>query len=124
MVSDRGAGERRGAWLTVWLVYIALGNAWGTYRLLDIYEDLVSHRAPNIPHWPFLALAIISSVAIIGVVGLWLLKRWGLFLYLVCWASALGVNIFLGVPFLTYLLSLVNVALLFMFLWPKWDLLQ
>jgi len=123
MVSDRREGER-GAWLTVYLVYIALSNAWGTFRSLDIYWDLVSHRAPNVPHWPFLALGILSSFAIIGVVGLWLWKRWGLFLYLVCWASALGVNIFLGVPFRTCLLSLVNVTLLYVFLWPKRDLLQ
>ena len=122
MVSDRRAGER-GAWLTTWLVYIALSNAWGTYRSLDTYWNLVSHRAPNIPHWPFLTLGILSSFAIIGVVGLWLWKKWGLFLYLACWASALGVNIFLGVPLWTYLLSLVNVALLYMFLRPRWNLL-
>lgn len=122
MVSDRRAGER-GSWLTAWLVYIALSNAWGTYRSLDMYWNLVSHRAPNVPHWPFLALGILSSFAIIGVVGLWLWKKWGLFLYLACWASALGVNIFLGVPLWTYLLSLVNVALLYMFLRPRWNLL-
>lgn len=123
MTPDRRAGAR-GAWLTAYLVYIALSNAWGVYRSLDIYWDLVSHHAPNVPHWPFLALGILSSFAIIGVVGLWLSKRWGLFLYLACWGAALGVNIFLGVPFWTYLLSLVNVALLYAFLRPRWDFLQ
>ena len=123
MVLDRKE-RKRGAWLTAWLVYIALSNAWGTFRSLDVYWDLVSHRAPNIPHWPFLTLGILSSIAIIGVLGLWLWKRWGLFLYLACWVSALSVNIFLGVPFWTYVLSVANVALLYVFLQPKWDLLQ
>jgi len=123
MVPDRRVGVR-GAWLTAYLAYIGLSNAWGTFRSLDVYWNLVSHRAPNVPHWPFLALGILSSFAIIGVVGLWLWKKWGLLLYLCCWASALGLNIFLGVPFWTYFLSLVNVALLYVFLRPKWDLLQ
>ena len=123
MTPDRRA-EGRGPWLTAYLAYIALSNAWGVFRSLDVYWDLVSHRAPNVPHWPFLALGILSGFAIIGVVGLWLWKRWGLFLYLVCWASALGVNIFLGAPSWTHLLSLVNVALLYAFLRPRWDLLQ
>jgi len=123
MILDRWAGTR-GPWLTVYLMYIALSNAWGTFRSLDTYWNLVSHRAPDVPHWPFLALGILSSLAVVGVVGLWLWRKWGLFLYLVCWASVLGVSIFLSVPFSTYLLILANVALLYVFLRPRWDLLQ
>ena len=69
-------------------------------------------------------LGILSVLAVTGVLGVLLWKRWGLFLYLICWASALGVNIFLGSPIWAYLLSLANVALLYVFLRPKWNLLQ
>jgi len=110
--------------LTAYLVYVALSNAWGVFRSLDTYWDLVSHHAPNVPHWPFLALGVVSGIAVIGVVGLWLLKKWGLFLYLICWTSALGIGIFLGVPFRAHLLSLVNVVLLYLFLEPRRDLLR
>jgi len=123
MSPDRRVGER-GPWLTVYFVYIALSNAWGAFRSGDVYWDLVSHRAPNVPHWPFLALAILSGLAIIGVAGLWLWRKWGLFLYLACWALALALNIFLGVPLWTYMLSLANVAFLYVFLRPRWDLLR
>lgn len=123
MTPDR-ATRHRGLWLTAYLAYIALSNAWGAYRVLDRYWVLVSHRAPNVPHWPYLVLGILSILAIAGVVGIWHWKRWGLFLYVICWASALGVNIFLGAPIWTYLLSLANVALLYAFLRSKWDLLQ
>jgi hypothetical protein len=109
MIPDRIAG-RRGLWLTAYLVYVALSNAWGVFRSLDIYWDLVSHHDPNVPHWPFLALGILSAFAV--------------FLYLICWASALGIGIFLGVPFRTHLLSLVNVVLLYLFLAPRRDLLR
>jgi len=69
-------------------------------------------------------LGILSILAIAGVVGVWLLRKWGLYLYLVCWASALAANVFLGVPVWTYLLILANVVLLYAFLRPKWSLLQ
>jgi len=123
MTPDRTT-QIRGFWLTAYLAYMALSNAWGAYRTLDRYWVLVSHRAPNIPHWPYLVLGILSVLAITGVVGIWLWKRWGLFLYLVCWASALAVNIFLNVPIWTYLLSLANVGLLYALLQPKWNLLR
>ena len=114
---------KRGPWLTLGLTYIALSNAWWAYRSLNTYWDLVSHHDPRTPHWPFLALGILSVVAIVGVLGLWLLRKWGLFLYLVCWAAAFGVSIFLRVPLRMYLLSLVNVLLLYVFLWPRRDVL-
>lgn len=120
---DRVVG-RRGLLLTAFLLYVALSNAWGVYRSLDIYLDLVSHHDPNAPHWPFLLLGILSGCAVIGVLGLWRLKKWGLFLYLACWASALGIGIFVGVPFRGHLLSLANVVLLCLFLAPKRDLLR
>jgi hypothetical protein len=114
---------RRGPWLTLGLIYIGLSNIWWAYRSVDVYWDLVSHRDPNLPHWPFLALGILSAVAVVGVLGLWFLKKWGLLVYLACWAAVLGVNIFLRLPFLAYLLSLANLLVLYLFLWPRRDLL-
>lgn len=122
MASDHVA-RNRGPWLAAYLAYIGLSNAWGAYRMLDRYWVLVSHRAPNIPHWPYLVLGILSALAIVGVAGIWLWKRWGLFLYLFCWVSALALNIFLGTPIWTHLLSLVNVGLLYALLRSKWNLL-
>jgi len=123
MVLKRIAGER-GGWLTAFLVYAALSNAWWAYRAFRVYEDLVSHRAPRVPHWPYLVLGILSALAVLAVVGLWRLRRWGLVLYLVCWAAALGIGVYLGVPFLSHLLSLVNVFLLYLFVAPRRDLLR
>jgi len=121
--TDRWAGKR-GPWLTLGLTYIALSNAWLSFRMIDTYWDLVSHRAPGGPHWPFLALGILSGAAVVGVVGLWLLRKWGLFLYLTCWIAALGAGIFLRLPLRSYILSLCNLLLLYVFLWPRRDLLE
>lgn len=121
--TDRLTGKR-GPWLTVGLVYIALSNAWWAYRSLETYWDLVSHRAPLYPHWPFLALGFLSGVAVVGVVGLWFLRKWGVLIYLACWVAAVGVSIFLKLPFRAYLLSLANLLVLYLFLWPRRELLE
>ena len=123
MSVNRWTGER-GPCLTLGLIYIGLSNAWWAYRSMVTYWDLVSHRAPNVAHWPSLTLAILSAVAVAGIVGLWLLRRWGLVVYLACWAAAIGVNIFLRLPFRAYLLSLANLLLLYLFLWPRRQLLK
>jgi len=114
----------KGILLTVYLVYITLSNAWWAYRAFDRYWLLVSHSATNVPHWPYLVLGIVSVAAAAGVAAIWFWKRWGVFLYLLCWASAIGMNAFLGAPAWSYLLSIANVALLYAFLRPKWALLQ
>ena len=123
MTGNRFTG-RRGWWLTAGLIYIALSNAWWCYRSLNTYWDLVSHHDPRGPHWPFLLLGIVSAIAVIGVVGLWILRKWGLYLYLACWTTAVGVGVFLRIPLLGHLLSLVNVFLLYVFLWPRRDELR
>jgi hypothetical protein len=120
---NRFTGER-GWWLTFGLMYIALSNAWWCYRALNTYWDLVSHRDPRFAHWPFLLLGILSAIAVLGVVGLWLLRKWGLYLYLVCWVAAVGVGFYLRITWLGHLLSLVNVLVLYVFLWPRRDELR
>ena len=123
VIENRFTG-RRGLWLTVCLIYVGLSNAWWTYRSLSLYLDLVSHHDPRVPHWPFLLLGILSAIAIAGVAGLWMLRKWGIYLYFACWAGALGVSLALHVPVGAYLLSLVGLFLLYIALWPKRDELR
>jgi len=115
---------KRGPWLTLGLTYIGLSNVWWAYRFVDTHWDLVSHHDPRLPHWPFLALGVLSGIAVFGVLGLWLMRTWGLFLYLACWLAALGVSIYLRLPFRAYLFSFANLLVLYMFLWPRRDLLE
>jgi len=119
--SDRD-GRKRGVWLVAYLLYIAFANAWGSFRAFVIYRDLVVHRDPNLLHWPFLLLGILSAGAVIGVVGIWFWRKWGAWAYAACWAIAFGLSAYLGVPFWSYVLLLSQIALLYALLQPRWDL--
>ena len=102
-------------------MYIVFSNGWNAFRAFSIYRDLVVHRDPNLLHWPFLFLGVLSAIAAVAVVGIWCWRKWGLWTYLACWTAAFGLNAFLGVPFWSYILLLSNVALLYVLLRPRWE---
>jgi len=113
--------RRRGVWLSIVLMYVALSNAWWAYRSITTYWDLVSHHDPRTPHWPFLAMGILSVLAVGGAVGLWMMRRWGFYLYVACWAAVVVVTMVLRLPLQAYLLSVVSVLLLGFSIWPRRD---
>ena len=121
----RQPAQPRGGWLTAFLIYLALSNAWWTYRYAETYQDLVSHADPRFPHWPFLALAILAGLNIVGVIGLWFWQRWGLLLLGAVAVAAVAVNLALNVPVWTSLgLGLISLGILVALVRPKWALFR
>lgn len=120
MPLDRNERKRSGP-LTVVLAYIAFSNAWGAYRSIEIYWDLVSHSDPRFPHWPFLAIGILAIFSFVGVVGLWFWKKWGFFLLCISSVAALSVSIFLGVPIWVPLLGFTSLGILYALLRGEWN---
>jgi len=117
-MENRSTG-RRGLWLALCLIYTGLSNVWRTYRFPGIYLDLVSHHDPHVPRWPFLLLGILSAIAMSGIIGLWYIRTWGVYLYLACWAGALAASIALHVSPTPHLLSLVGLVSLCVVLRPE-----
>jgi hypothetical protein len=67
----------RGIGLTIWLALLVFQSALGIVLILDLTNR------PDDPSRPYLlaALFILSAVKLIGVLGIWLWKRWGLYTY-------------------------------------------
>ena len=120
MTAQQSAQPRSG-WLTGFLIYLGLSNAWWAYRYAETYQDLVSHSDPRFPHWPFLALAILAGLNIVGVVGLWFWQRWGLVLLGLVAVATLAVNLTLNVPVWASLgLGLISLGILIALIRPRW----
>ena len=76
----------RGAVLTIWLILLVFQSILAVILVLDLTKQ------PEDPSRPYIvgALFVISAVKLVGVLGIWLWKKWGLF----CYASALvGISI-------------------------------
>jgi hypothetical protein len=67
----------RGTGLTIWLVLLVIQSALGIYLIMDLT------KRPEDPSRPYLlaALFILTAAKLAGVLGIWLWKNWGLYLY-------------------------------------------
>jgi hypothetical protein len=121
---------KRDAIIIAVLVYIGLANLWGAYRHAEIYWDLVSHGDPSRPHWPYLAFSILSILVVISVVGLWIWRKWGLYLFIFTQVAGILVSTALigalGLPHVTIsiLIGLIGPAILLSLYYREWENLK
>ena len=67
----------RGTGLTIWLALLGIQSALGIILILDLT------KRPEDPSRPYLlaALFILTAVKLVGVFGIWIWKKWGLYTY-------------------------------------------
>lgn len=106
--------------LNVYLIYIALSNGWFAYRGCEIYWDLSSHQDPNHPHWPYLTVAVLSALNIVGAAGIWLRRKWGLVVILLWSVASLGIVVDLALPVMRLVPGLLGLAILCALVLPWW----
>src|SRR5713101_4544212 len=71
---------QRGGCLTTWLIFMSLSAVFLLFSFLSTYSDLERHDDPTLPHWPFLVLALLCINQMVGVIALFLWRKWGLYL--------------------------------------------
>ena len=65
--------KNRGTPLTIWLVLVALSNAWTVYRYYAIISDFVEHADPSFTgtlQWGLYMLLVLAPINIVCVVAL------------------------------------------------------
>ncbi len=82
--------------LRIILLYFAFGSTYLVFRYMSIYQDLVWQGRLGPLRWTFLASAILSVFTLISVVGLWLKKKWGFFLFII--SQVLGLLVVVATP--------------------------
>ena len=107
---------RRGGCLTTWLIFMSLSSVFLLYDFLSTYSDLERHDDPTLPHWPFLVLALLCVNQMIGIIGLFLWRKWGLYLVILSGLGSLATNLAFGVSIaalLPYaLLTIIGLAIM------------
>lgn len=122
-MSELAVNRTRGPLLTIWLIFMALANAWTVYRYITIIEDFVSHSDPLFTgtlEWALPLLVVLAAANLVAVVLLWLWRKIGLYIFAATSAVALVINLLLGIPLLTSLIGLIGLAILWALLRPRW----
>jgi hypothetical protein len=76
-VAKKAQQVERGTGLTIWLALLVIQSALGIILIMDLTNR------PEDPSRPYLltALFVLSAAKLVGVLGIWLWKRWGLYAY-------------------------------------------
>ena len=114
------AKRQRGGCLTTWLVVVSISQLSTTYTL---FQSIANHTL-HLPHWYQYALIIEVIISIIGTIGIWLWKKWGV----LCYLSVIFLNIvvalfagnIIGLPIIA-IASLIGLAILYIVLRDKWQ---
>jgi hypothetical protein len=120
-----GPRARRGTALSIWLVLVALANAYVIFRYYQIITDFVQHNDPTFTgtlQWGLYLLAGLSLVNIVCVAALFAWKRWGYHGIVASALVALVVNALIGVS-IVYSISvgLICLAIMWAVLQPRWE---
>jgi len=81
--------------LSILLAVVFALNALGLLRGLAT-RDVVMHEIPKFTPLLFGLWTGAQAAAVLGAIGLWLLRRWGLYLLAASWAVATFVDVRLG----------------------------
>ena len=115
-------------WIAIaWISFLILANAWVAYRLGYTIHDLVTHLDPRWRDKLYWALPLLMGLCIFNILSLGLLfarRKVGLYLFLAATAGAAAVNLYIGVPLTTMLLSLIGLSILGFVIYPRWDALR
>jgi hypothetical protein len=120
--------KTRGLWLSIWLIFLTLIYAYSVYGNWNAYDEwMVQHQVATRTYpygtaaWIPPAFIFLAVISLIGVVLVWLWKKWGFYLLVAVTIAAFLLNIIRGVGVGQALIGLIGVGILYMLIQPKWS---
>jgi hypothetical protein len=109
---------QRGIPLTVLLVIFTLAQLWGVVFGFMTWQSIVAHGRAH-PELPLIG-AILGIVGIVALVGVWLWRRWAVYLLAAVIVIGVLTDVWFGLPSITLLIRLILVAALAWVIKQKW----
>jgi hypothetical protein len=78
MAESKLSDSKRGVWLTVFLVLWLISSALGTFHYFS-QPGQVYRAQPDLPFWVILLLDVFSLMGFLGYLGVWKLKKLGVY---------------------------------------------
>ena len=115
-------------WFAIaWIGFMIVASAWVAYRIGVTIEDLVSHADPRWKNDLYWALPTLMGLAALNILSLGVLlsrRKIGFYLFLLATVAAAAINVYIGVPVTTMLISLIGLGVLGVIIYTKWHVLK
>lgn len=115
--------KNRGKLLTVMIVLAAFGQLQSLYYLTN--TNLVEQAYGTVPSWFSLYTLFGLLVGVASIVGIWLLKKWAVYLLAFSTAMAFLMQLFVLKPVqagqFAYYMTMVSAGLWFWAIYRKWE---
>lgn len=112
----------RGGPLTVLLVIMALAQVVGVVVGIIAWQSIVAHNRPH-PELPLIGAAL-GVAGLVALIGVWLWRRWAVFLFAALAVVGLVSDVWFGVPAITALIRVALLAGLAVCIKQRWALFR
>ena len=112
--------ESRGGCLTAFLLFGLIANSLTSLIYVRSLMQGAMFGQPLPPHWALVVLSIGAAINVASCVGVWKWQRWGVYAFFGMAVVALGVNLAIGVPFVSLAMGLLGAVVLALLIRPIW----
>ena len=92
--------KKRSGWLTAFLILMLIVNPLAAFTYF-VMPDSISSMYPNATNTLIYFMGVLCIFNIVLAVGIWKLKRWGVYGFYAVGCLSLVINLYLGIPLLT-----------------------
>jgi hypothetical protein len=115
--------KKRGAWLTIWLVFMLIVNFFTALTYLVLNKTIASVY-PNVALWVWYIYGLVSLANFIFIILLFMWKKWPFYAFCGSAVIAFIMNLAIGLGIVSAVLGLAGPIILYLSMKSRWDLFE
>lgn len=116
-------GKKRGALLTIWLIWMLIVNG-GVALVFLLGKEFVAKVLPTLPAWAIYTSGILLVFNVIVAIFLFMWKKWAFFAYCGITVISLVIVLITGTFNFSSISGLLGPVVLYLIMRPKWELFE
>jgi len=113
--------KKRGAWLTIWLVFMLISNFFAALMFLLLNKTIASVY-PNVAMWVWYVYGSLSLAIFVFVILLFMWKKWPIFAFIGIEVIVFIMNLVIGLGIVVSVIGLAGPIILYLSMRSRWNL--
>ena len=115
--------KKRGAWLTIWLVFMLIANFFTALTYLVLNKTIASIY-PNVALWVWHIYGLVGLANFVFIILLFMWKKWPFYAFCGSTVIAFIMNLAIGLGIVSAILGLAGPIILYLSMKSRWDLFE